>query len=193
MTQIEGNHVALVVEGRAGPDVLVADSQIQPPGKVRTVKLNPKQLAALKKRMPQLKVAMDEGLDTEAAETALEEALEEVQALGEDPTQAQDNGNAEVVGLLKQLLAKLEGNGGANDEDEEATRKAAQDEEARIGFTDLDDDHVDLALDDSDNERPVQGKKNQRTYRDEFTDNDSDEFPGEADETYGLHSHVQRG
>ena len=35
------------------------------------------------------------------------------------------------MGLLKQLLAKLEGNGGANDEDEEATRKAAQDEEAR--------------------------------------------------------------
>ncbi|AVA37619.1 hypothetical protein C3Z06_04810 [Cupriavidus metallidurans] len=130
MTEIEGNHVALVVEGRAGPDVLVFDSQIQSPEKVRTVKLNPKQMAALKKRLPQLKVAMDEGLDTEAAETALEEALEEVQALGEDPTQAQDNGNAEVVGLLKQLLAKLEGNGGANDEDEEAKRKAAQDEEA---------------------------------------------------------------
>ena len=131
MTQIEGNHVALVVEGRAGPDVLVADSQIQPPGKVRTVKLNPKQLAALKKRMPQLKMAMDEGLDTEAAEQALEEALEEVQALGGEPTQAQDNGNAELVGLVKQLLAKLEG-GTANDEDdEEAKRKAAQDEENR--------------------------------------------------------------
>jgi len=131
MTQIEGNHVALVVEGRAGPDVLVADSQIQPPEKVRTVKLNPKQQAALKARLPKLKVAMDEGLDTEAAEQALEEALEEVQALGGEPAQAQDNGNAELVALLKQLMAKLEG-GTANDEDdEEAKRKAAQDEEAR--------------------------------------------------------------
>lgn len=131
MTQIEGNHVALVVEGRAGPDVLVADSQIQPPEKVRTVKLNPKQQAALKARLPKLKVAMDEGLDTEAAEQALEEALEEVQALGGEPAQAQDNGNAELVALLKQLMTKLEG-GTANDEDdEEAKRKAAQDEEAR--------------------------------------------------------------
>ncbi|WKZ84176.1 DUF2213 domain-containing protein [Ralstonia pickettii] len=130
MTQIEGNHVALVVEGRAGPDVLVADSQIQPPEKVRTVKLNPKQQAALKARLPKLKVAMDEGLDTEAAEQALEEALEEVQALGGEPTQAQDNGSAEIVGLLKELIAKLEPKG-ASDEDEEAKRKAAQDEEAR--------------------------------------------------------------
>lgn len=131
MTQIEGNHVALVVEGRAGPDVLVADSQIQPPEKVRTVKLNPKQKAALAKRLPQLKVAMDEGLDTAAAEEALEEALEEVQALGDEPTQAQDDGNTEVVGLLKQLLAKLENKGANDEDDEEAKRKAAQDEEAR--------------------------------------------------------------
>ncbi|MFP3275843.1 MAG: DUF2213 domain-containing protein, partial [Paraburkholderia sp.] len=131
MTQIEGNHVALVVEGRAGPDVLVADSQIQPPEKVRTVKLNPKQKAALAKRLPQLKVAMDEGLDTAAAEKALEEALEEVQTLGDEPTQAQDDGNTEVVGLLKQLLAKLETKGANDEDDEEAKRKAAQDEEAR--------------------------------------------------------------
>lgn len=129
MTKIEGNHVALVVEGRAGPDVLVADSQIQPPGKVRTVKLNPKQQAALKARLPKLKVAMDEGLDTEAAEQALEEALEEVQALGGES--AQDDGNTEVVGLLKQLLAKLENKGACDEDDEEAKRKAAQDEEAR--------------------------------------------------------------
>ena len=131
MTKIEGNHVALVVEGRAGPDVLVADSQIQPPGKVRTVKLNPKQKAALKKRLPQLKVAMDEGLDTAAAEEALEAALEEVQELGADPGEARDDGNAEVVGLLKQLLAKLENKGACDEDDEEAKCKAAQDEEAR--------------------------------------------------------------
>ncbi|WP_293048524.1 DUF2213 domain-containing protein [Pandoraea sp.] len=127
MTNIEGNHVALVVEGRAGPDVLVADTQIHSPEKVRTVKLNPKQLAALKKRMPQLKVAMDEGLDTGAAEQALEEALEEVQSLGDDPGAA--DGNEEVTALLKKVLEMLEGKG-AGDEDAEA-KKAAADEAAR--------------------------------------------------------------
>ncbi|KVP59335.1 hypothetical protein WJ91_12735 [Burkholderia ubonensis] len=131
MTDIRGNHVATVVEGRAGPDVLVADTQIQTSEKVRTVKLNPKQKAALKARLPKLKVAMDEGLDTAGVEEALEEALEEVQALGE-PTAAVDDGNAEIADLLKQLLAKFEGKpAGAADEDEEAKKKAAADEAAR--------------------------------------------------------------
>ena len=131
MTEIMGNHVALVVEGRAGPEVTVADSQIQPPEKVRTVKLNPKQKAAWKARLPKLKVAMDEGLDTAGVEEALEEALEEVQALGE-PAAAVDDGNAEIADLLKQLLAKFEGKpAGASDEDEEAKKKAAADEAAR--------------------------------------------------------------
>jgi hypothetical protein len=131
MTDIIGNHVATVPEGRAGRKVLVADSQIQPPEKVRTVKLNPKQKAALKVRLPKLKVAMDEGLDTAGVEEALEEALEEVQALGE-PAAAVDDGNAEIADLLKQLLAKFEGKtASASDEDEEAKKKAAADEAAR--------------------------------------------------------------
>ncbi|MEX3614576.1 MAG: DUF2213 domain-containing protein [Burkholderia gladioli] len=130
MTDIIGNHVATVGEGRAGHKVLVADSQIQPPRKVRTVKLNPKQLIALKARLPKLKVAMDEGIDTAGVEEALEEALEEVQALGE-PAAAVDDGNAEIADLLKQLLAKFEGKpAGASDEDE-AAKKAAQDEAAK--------------------------------------------------------------
>ncbi|WP_235996139.1 MULTISPECIES: DUF2213 domain-containing protein [Burkholderia] len=127
MTDIIGNHVATVREGRAGHKVLVADSQIQPPKKVRNVKLNPKQLAALKARLPKLKVAMDEGIDTAGVEEALEEALEEVQALGE-PAAAVDDGNAEIADLLKKLLAKFEGKAaGAADEDDDA-KKAAQDE-----------------------------------------------------------------
>ncbi|WP_249193159.1 DUF2213 domain-containing protein [Burkholderia cenocepacia] len=132
MTEIIGNHVALVVEGRAGPEVTVADSQIQPPEKVRTVKLNPKQKAALKPRAAKLKVAMDEGLDTAGVEEALEEALEEVQALGE-PAAAVDDGNAEIADLLKQLLAKFEGKpaGAADKDDDEAKKKAAADEAAR--------------------------------------------------------------
>ncbi|CAG4887940.1 DUF2213 domain-containing protein [Paraburkholderia saeva] len=108
MTQIEGNHVALVVEGRAGPDVLVADTQIHSPEKVKTVKLNPKQKAALKARLPKLKVAMDEGIDTDGVEEALEQALEEVQALGESAvTDDAEGPNAEVMALLKQIMEKL--------------------------------------------------------------------------------------
>ncbi|WP_413194560.1 DUF2213 domain-containing protein [Pararobbsia alpina] len=127
MTGIEFNHVCLVVDGRAGPDVLVADSQIHPPVKAKTVKLNPKQLEALKKRLPKLKLAMDEGLDTGAVETALEEALEEVQALGEtaDTTTAQDDGNGEVLAMLKQIIEKLSGGTEANDE-AAATAEAAK-------------------------------------------------------------------
>lgn len=130
MTQIEGNHVALVVEGRAGPDVLVADNQILPPVKVKTVKLNPKQLAALKKRLPSLKVAMDEGIDTAGVETALEEALEEVQALGENAvTDDAEGGNAEILALLKQVMEKLGDKPAACDEVAE-TAKAAEKAEA---------------------------------------------------------------
>jgi hypothetical protein len=130
MTQIEGNHVTPVVEGRAGPDVLVADSKLSPPQQVRTVKLNPKQLAALKARMPKLKVAMDEGLDTESAQAAMQEALDEMNQLGEAQQQAaKDAENGEMAELLKKILARLEGSSGASDETPE--EKAAKDEAAQ--------------------------------------------------------------
>jgi hypothetical protein len=100
------------------------------------VKLNPKQKAALKARLPKLKVAMDEGIDTDGVENALEEALEEVQALGEaavDPNASQDgdDNNAEIAALLKQLLAKFEGGSTAAADDEVAkTAEAAKKAEA---------------------------------------------------------------
>lgn len=60
-----------------------------------------------------------------------------------------------------------------------------------MGFTDLDDDNVDLILgDDSDNDQPGWENSNRRSYHDEFTDNDSDGFAGE-DGAYGLHTHVE--
>lgn len=131
MTQIEGNHVALVVEGRAGPDVLVADSKIHHPVKAHTVKLNPKQKAALAKHVKAL-VAMDEAsLDTDKVEEALETALEEVQALGDpaDTTTDEEAGSAEIVALLKQVIEKMEGTKAATDETAE-TAKAAEKAEA---------------------------------------------------------------
>ncbi|KAJ5206228.1 hypothetical protein N7491_003151 [Penicillium cf. griseofulvum] len=71
-----------------------------------------------------------------------------------------------------------------------ASTTLARDEEERIGFTDLDDDNVDLILGDSDSDQPGPWKNSKRSYQDEFTDNDSDGFAGE-DEAYGLHTHVQ--
>lgn len=73
-----------------------------------------------------------------------------------------------------------------------ASTTLARDEEERLGFTDLDDDNVDLILgDDSDSDQPGPWKNStRRSYHDEFTDNDSDGF-AEEDEAYGLHTHVQ--
>ncbi|OQE42986.1 hypothetical protein PENCOP_c003G02158 [Penicillium coprophilum] len=71
-----------------------------------------------------------------------------------------------------------------------ASTTLARDEEERLGFTDLDDDNVDLILgDDSDSDQPGPWKNSKR-YHDEFTDNDSDGFAGEEG-AYGLHTHVQ--
>ncbi|WP_244121680.1 DUF2213 domain-containing protein [Burkholderia gladioli] len=132
MTNIIGNHVALVVEGRAGPEVRVADSRFQPTGRVRTVKLNPKQMAALKARLPELKVAMDEGLDTDGVVQALEQVVEEVQELADPAAAATDaDGNSEIAEMLKQVLAKLEAKPAAAAEDEVAERaKEAEKAEA---------------------------------------------------------------
>lgn len=78
-----------------------------------------------------------------------------------------------------------------------AATTLARDEEERLGFADLDDDHVDLALgDDSDSDRsPGPWKAAKRSYHDEFTDNDSDGVAGEGpeEETYTLHTHFRRG
>ncbi|CAL5874540.1 uncharacterized protein PFLUO_LOCUS8836 [Penicillium psychrofluorescens] len=73
-----------------------------------------------------------------------------------------------------------------------AAKTLARDEEERIGFEDLDDDHVDLELgDDSDSDRSSrQWKTNRRSYHDEFTDNDSDGYEGTSGEAYGLHRHI---
>ncbi|WP_244104419.1 DUF2213 domain-containing protein [Burkholderia gladioli] len=134
MTDIIGNHVATVPEGRAGRNVLVADSRFQPTGRVRTVKLNPKQMAALKARLPKLKVAMDEGIDTAGVVEALEEVVEEVQELAAPAASAATDadGNSEIAELMKQLLAKLEAKpAAASDEVAERAEEARKAEAAK--------------------------------------------------------------
>ncbi|WP_244126358.1 DUF2213 domain-containing protein [Burkholderia gladioli] len=130
MTDIIGNHVATVPEGRAGRNVLVADSRFQPTGRVRTVKLNPKQMAALKARLPKLKVAMDEGLDTAGVVEALEEVVEEVQELAEPAAgaAAQDE-EGSLLAKLKALIDEAGASKAAADENDDA-KKAAEDEVA---------------------------------------------------------------
>ena len=87
---------------------------------------------------------------------------------------------------------------GAFSEDPEVNSAAAllaRDEEERIGFGDLDDDHVDLAIDDESGSETSPRRTQASPYRDEFTDNDSDIFKdgdGAHEEMYTLHTHVRK-
>lgn len=71
-----------------------------------------------------------------------------------------------------------------------AATTIARDEDEQLGFQDLDEDNVDLVVEGDDDGGPHRGA----SYRDEFTDNDSDVFEdgdGDDAEIYGLHSHVR--
>ncbi|RAL01096.1 TVP38/TMEM64 family protein [Aspergillus ibericus CBS 121593] len=87
---------------------------------------------------------------------------------------------------------------GAFSEDLDVDRAAttlARDEEEQIGFADLDDDHVDLAIDDESGSETSPHRTKATPYRDEFTDNDSDIFrdgDGASEEMYTLHTHVRK-
>lgn len=88
----------------------------------------------------------------------------------------------------------------ADDDDANAAAQTlARDEEERIGFGDLDDDNVDLDLalgDDSGSDggedRWNKSHRRDRSYHDEFTDNDSDGYEDQGRDSFGLHTHVQR-
>jgi hypothetical protein len=71
-----------------------------------------------------------------------------------------------------------------------AARSLARDEEERLGFGDLDDDHIDLVLEEDSDHSSRQWKTKRRSYHDEFTDNDSDGYEGASGEVYGLHRHI---
>lgn len=72
-----------------------------------------------------------------------------------------------------------------------AAKILAEDEEARLGL--YDEDNIDIEIDGDE----MQRARRNRSYRDEFTDNDSDIFDdgdgdGDESDTYGLHRHVRR-
>ena len=68
MTQIQGNHLALVESGRAGPDVLAADSQIFRESTMIMTKLGKGLKVALTTAFPKVKIAADSELEKKLAE-----------------------------------------------------------------------------------------------------------------------------
>jgi hypothetical protein len=147
MTNIRGNHVALVEEGRAGSDVVVADSKPKPKNGATTMKkLKTTLLAGVAKLRA---LAMDEGLDPEKVENALAVIGAEVQKAegGADPAKAEGQDADPKSALIamvnaleiddakkKELLAAIEGLGvdgdpDAQDEGEEKKPEAAKDED----------------------------------------------------------------
>lgn len=78
MRDIRGNHVALVEEGRAGSDVVVADAK--PKGMTMATKTKATRWDSVKASLKRV-LAMDADPDIEKAETELEQSLLEVQAI----------------------------------------------------------------------------------------------------------------
>lgn len=140
MSDIAFNHVALVKEGRAGPDVMVADSQIgeKPMSKFSVVK---GKLAA--------KFACDAALSTSERVylmMALDEMEEEVEA--EDEDCAEDEAEEEAKAKAADKKAK--------DEEKAATDKAAKDKRAKDKKAkDEESDPPDTAEDEDEEEKAM--------------------------------------
>lgn len=92
MRNIRGNHVALVEEGRAGPDVVVADAQIQP---------NLKEKSVMSKLKDFFKGAFDGDLETPAADE--DKALAIRKVIGELLPMVPEEKLEALVGTLKDL------------------------------------------------------------------------------------------
>lgn len=94
MTNIRGNHVALVEEGRAGPDVVVADAAITP---------NPEGTTDMSKLFDKFKGALDGDLeDEEKVEPVV--TNEEEPSMGEESETVEDEDKVEKV---KALIASV--------------------------------------------------------------------------------------
>ena len=145
MTNIQGNHLALVDEGRAGADVVVADQQLKPNGETHMSKFKQVLRAGAAKLRA---LAMDEALDPEKIEDALEVVRAEVQKAEGDPNPAKPEGQDEdpkaklaaMINALKiddaekqALLAAVEGLGMDEEEQKpDPDAKPAQDEDKGV-------------------------------------------------------------
>lgn len=98
MTNIRGNHVALVEEGRAGPDVVVADANINPNPKPKRIGI-----MGLKDKIKKL-LAEDSAEETPAAPPAVDEGTPPP-AEGTPP--AKDEGPEDLGAKLLALVDKV--------------------------------------------------------------------------------------
>ena len=126
MGNIVGNHVALVKEGRAGPDVVVADS------KLRGVEMK---FLSIKAKLA-AKFATDSAIpkaDRPYLFLALDEMEEEVEAEDEEMTEAEAEEKAKDKAKDKKAKdeAEVEAEKKAEDEEAEAEEKKATDKRAR--------------------------------------------------------------
>ena len=138
MTNIRGNHVALVEEGRAGPDVVVADANNINPKPTRT-----KLMGLIQKIKELLKEAEAEGLTPEAGggEPAAVGGDNEDVTPAEEPAEDDDPGtqllalvdaipDPELKGKIKTLIDQMRGGAPAGDEDVVAEKtEPAKDED----------------------------------------------------------------
>lgn len=121
MTNIRGNHVALVERGRIGRDALVADAL------PKLMELNMKlKKGAVAKIAEKLKtsLAMDADIPTDVLKEIIEEVAENIEPTAEDTEEAK----------------KLEG---AEDEDEEDKKDTAEDEDGEDDTADDEDEEDD--------------------------------------------------
>lgn len=78
MTNIRGNHVALVEEGRAGADVVVADEQIK--GDTMSKKILAKALESATENLRKIKKVIGDSANADNANTDIAEATEQAEA-----------------------------------------------------------------------------------------------------------------
>jgi hypothetical protein len=138
MTNLRGNHVAIVKEGRAGSDVVVADSK---PNRINMSLLTTLKKAlgiAMDSKNPQSKavgkalLAMDaEGIDPEATENTLLDAMKDINSQEEqqEGVGTDSESDAGFLDALKKFIAQYEAGqqqnpmqpaGAAGDEDPKA-------------------------------------------------------------------------
>ncbi len=136
MTNIRGNHVALVKEGRAGSDVVVADGNSIKKGKKMSVKLK----NFISKLSSKKGMAMDEDLE-EAFKEAIREEIKEIQEPGKNEEGVADDADTTDKNALKNELMErvnglLKGRGEVDGKSEEEWYKWFREALDRLAYTD---------------------------------------------------------
>lgn len=182
MRNIRGNHVALVEEGRAGPDVVVADSALKKKG---ADTMNPeeekknagdpqdveqKEVDLAQSIIDLHKVDPDTGKIVDVTED--EDKLEVIRQIIDSIS---DEVDPKVLAKLKAAIEELRGGGEAEDEDEDA-------EEDDFGDEDSEDDSDDEYIDDEDEEPEDDDSVEEDEELDAEEDDEQPEEDGEEEE-----------